>query len=247
MSADPAPPSAPSHHRATAIASEPAPTPSECRCLAGSLGLGVALYVAMGDSFTAGTGCAGGEAWPERLAGGLRAGNPRLGFRNLAVHGATSGEVLEQLPEALQLEPDLITVVCGANDVLRSTRPDEEGYARRLAILFRRLRRANPEVRIATATAPERWDFLDLGPRTRTRVERGIARLNRATREIAAAHGVPCLEVAGDDGLCDPANFAADGLHPSALGHERAARGFAELLRRSFAIETEPQGREERR
>ena len=32
---------------------------------------------------------------------------------------------------ALQLEPDLVTVVCGANDVLFSVRPDAEAYARR--------------------------------------------------------------------------------------------------------------------
>ena len=203
-----------------------------------------ALYVAIGDSFTAGTGCSRGEAWPERLAAWLRQRNPRLGFRNLAVHGATSGEVLEQLPEALQLEPDLATVVCGANDVLRSTRPDLAAYARRLAIIFGQLQRANPDVRIVTATAPERWDFLELGPRTRSRVERGIALLNETTRDVAAAHDVACLDVAGHGGLCDPANFAADGLHPSALGHARAARGFGELIRGSFAIDIDTQRRE---
>lgn len=204
------------------------------------------LYVALGDSFTAGTGCAPGEAWPERVAAGLRERSPGLRFRNLAVHGATSVEVLEQLPEALRDAPDLLTVVCGANDVLRSTRPDIAGYARRLAILFRRLRRDNPDVRIVTATAPDRWDFLELGPRTRARVERGIAGLNVATREIAGEHDVACLDVAGDDGLSDPANFATDGLHPSALGHERAAHGFDQLIRRSLELEAEERSDDER-
>ena len=202
----------------------------------------LSLYVAIGDSFSTGTGCPRGEAWPDRLAAALRRRHRRLRFRNLAEHGATSSEVLEQLPEALQLEPDLITLVCGPNDVLRSTRPDPDGYGRRLASAFERLRRANPDVRIATATAPVRWDFLDLGPRTRARVERGLARLNEATRRVAATHGVACLDVAVAPGLGDPANFAADGLHPSALGHARAAAGFVELVQQSFAIEidTEP-------
>ena len=191
----------------------------------------LSLYVALGDSFTAGTGCAAGEAWPERLAAGLRAHNPSLAFRNLAVEGATSSEVLEQLPEAIELEPDLVTVVCGANDVLRSTRPDASAYARRLGAIFGRLQRANPAVRLVTATSPERWDFLPLGPRTRERVERGICRVNRATRVVAEAYRVPYLEVAGHPGLCEPENFSADGLHPSPLGHRRAARGFGELVR----------------
>jgi lysophospholipase L1-like esterase len=84
---------------------------------------------------------------------------------------------------------------------------------------------------IATATAPEHWQFLELGPRTRARVEQALVRLNRATREVADAWGVACLEVAGHSGLGRDENFCADGLHPSALGHARAAHGFARLLR----------------
>ena len=54
---------------------------------------GLRLYVAIGDSFTAGTGCEPGTAWPERLAAALRASSPDLELVNLAVHGATSAEV----------------------------------------------------------------------------------------------------------------------------------------------------------
>ena len=200
----------------------------------------LALYVALGDSFTAGTGCSPGEAWPERLTESLRAHHAELEVRNLAVHGATSTEVVGQLPEAIELEPDLVTVVCGANDVLRSTRPDPDRYAEALERILRGLREAVPGVRVATATAPERWDFLDLGPRTRERVESAIARFNRVTRRLAARLEIPCLDVSDDPGLREPANFCADGLHPSARGHERAARGFAMLLKREWGIESDP-------
>jgi lysophospholipase L1-like esterase len=187
-------------------------------------------YAALGDSFTAGTGCAPGESWADRLAARLAAGRTEFAYRNLAVEGATSADVLGQLGPALQLEPDLVTVVCGANDVLLRVRPDPHAYSRRLAGIVRRLREALPAVLIATATAPERWDFLELGPRTRRRVEDGIARFNAATRTVAEAHDVPCLEVAGHPGLADAENFIADGLHPSPLGHQRAAAGFGRLL-----------------
>jgi lysophospholipase L1-like esterase len=190
----------------------------------------LSLYVALGDSFTAGTGCAPGEAWPERLAAALRERSPSLELRNLAVEGATSSEVLEQLPAALELEPDLVTVVCGANDVLRSTRPDPRLYGANLAMIIMRLQEALPGVRVVTATSPERWDFIDMGPRTRRRVERGISDVNRATREIAVALDVPCLEVSRDPGLADQRNFNADGLHPSPLGHRRAAEAFTQLI-----------------
>lgn len=187
-------------------------------------------YAALGDSFTAGTGCGPGECWADRLAAELAARKAGFVYRNLAVEGATSAQVLDQLGPALQLEPDLVTVVCGANDVLFSVRPDAHAYARRLAGIFRRLRSALPAVRLATATAPERWDFLELGPRTRRRLERGIVRFNAATRAVADAHRVPYLEVAGHPGLGEAENFIADGLHPSAAGHRQAATAFAGLL-----------------
>ena len=189
-----------------------------------------ASYVALGDSFTAGTACPPGQRWPDRLARALRAHNPDLIYRNVAREGATSADVLEQLGPALQLEPDLATVICGANDVLVSVRPDIEACAARLAEIFDQLRSALPGVVILTATAPERWRFLRLGPRTRRRTLDGLRRLNAATRTLAQERSIPLLDVANHPGLEDPSNFSDDGLHPSSLGHARAAREFEQLL-----------------
>lgn len=194
----------------------------------------LSLYIALGDSFTAGSGCSPGQGWPDRLTRRMRARSPELELRNLAVHGATSATVLEQLPQALDLEPDLVTVVCGGNDVLRTTRPDPEAYTRNLDAIARRILQSNRGARVVTATAPERWDFLAVGPRTRARIERGIAHINAATRLIASHYGLACLDVAGHAGLRDPANFARDGLHPSPLGHARAADAFFELIEARF-------------
>jgi lysophospholipase L1-like esterase len=190
----------------------------------------VRSYVALGDSFTAGTGCKPGEPWADRLAATLMIRFPELTYRNLAVEGAKSSEVLDQVGPALQMEPDLVTVVCGVNDVLFSVRPDPALYARNLSGIIRRLREALPAVGILTATAPERWEFLDLGPRTQARLERGTRRFNSVTRTIAKSHGLGCLEAADHPGLAEADNFVADGLHPSAEGHRQAAAGFARLL-----------------
>jgi lysophospholipase L1-like esterase len=198
--------------------------------MSSAVGQALHSYVALGDSFTAGTGCRRGERWADLLADRLAAGSSDFVYRNLAIEGATSKQVLDQLDPALRLEPDLVTVVCGANDVLLSVRPDPAAYRRRLRVMLRVLSTGLPQVRIATATAPEGWSFLDLGPRTRARVERGIAEFNVITRTVAAEFEVPCLEVAGHPGLDEPENFVDDGLHPSATGHHQAAEGFAGLL-----------------
>lgn len=197
---------------------------------------GISCFVALGDSFTAGTGSPEGLGWADRIASALRRRDSAFVYRNLAEDGATSADVLDQADQAIQLEPDLVTVICGANDVLRSTRPDEAAYARRLRRIFRRLREAGPGVILVTATSPSRWDFVPLGPRTRARVEDGMRSFNDVTRRVAQEHGVPCLDVADHPGLRDRGNFATDGLHPSPRGHARAARAFAALLRDGYRI-----------
>jgi lysophospholipase L1-like esterase len=199
----------------------------------------VSTYVALGDSFTAGRESGDGGRWADRLAKGLRAVNPDLTYRNLAVDGAGSAAVLEQIPAALELKPDLITVICGANDVLLTSRPDIEGYERRFSEILRQLGDAVPEAAILTATAPESWHFMELRPRTKARLVKALSDLNGVTRAVAARHHVPCLNVAGHPGLTDRANFSADGLHPSAQGHERAAQEIALSLRAHFGIEGE--------
>jgi hypothetical protein len=97
----------------------------------------VTTYVAMGDSFTAGFE-PGKPRWPDELADAL---GPGVRYENVAVVGATSEQVeREQLPRAVELRPDLVTLVCGANDVLDSTRPDPDAYGVRLSRMFARLR-----------------------------------------------------------------------------------------------------------
>ena len=84
---------------------------------------------------------------------------------NLAAVGATSEQVeQDQLERALELQPDVVTLVCGANDVLFNTRPDPEAYAARLSRMFARLRRELPQVQIVTATYPDISRFLDAAP-----------------------------------------------------------------------------------
>jgi phosphatidylinositol alpha 1,6-mannosyltransferase len=202
----------------------------------------IGAYAALGDSFTAGRESVDGERWADLLAAGLLAANPAFAYRNLAVDGATSAAVLAQLPAAIELQPDLVTVVCGANDVLLTTRPDVAGYARRFEEILRRLGEALPDAAVLTTTAPESWHFMELRPRTKARLVAALAELNAATEALAARYGVPCLIVAGHPGLTQRENFSADGLHPSALGHQRAAREIALALRAHFGIKTDLRG-----
>jgi lysophospholipase L1-like esterase len=195
----------------------------------------VTTYVAMGDSFTAGTDPSV-PRWADELA-------QSLGGRyvNLAEVGATSEQVeLEQLEQALALSPDVVTLVCGANDVLYNTRPDADAYADRLSRMFARLRREQPDVMILTATYPDISQFLELRPRSRIRVERGMKRFNAACRAVARSHGVVLLEGFDHPVTTTPTAFAEDGFHLGEEGHRAAAREFLRALRNRLRPRARP-------
>lgn len=190
-------------------------------------------YVAVGDSFTAGVpgNPEGAGRWPDLLADALGARHPDVEYVNLGVAGATSPEVAAgQLDRAATLEPDLVTVLCGANDVLLSVRPDIDGYRKTFGAILARLGADAPEARVLTATCADFSPWLPMGPRSRRRVAEGLAALNEVTREVAAAHDVVCLDFAGHPHAGDRGNYAADGVHPSREGNERAASAFAEAV-----------------
>lgn len=200
-------------------------------------------YAALGDSFTAGRDSIDAERWADLLAAGMRRVNPDLRYANFAVDGATSAEVLDQqVGPALELEPDFISVICGANDVLLSTRPDVKGYAKRIEAIFGRLRGGVPEAMIVTATAPESWHFMEMRPRTERRLVKATTELNEVTRAAAARFDILCLPIAGHEALSDPDTFSADGLHPSSGGHRFVAEQAAIVLHQHFGIEFEMEG-----
>jgi lysophospholipase L1-like esterase len=183
-------------------------------------------YVAVGDSFTAGAPGVAGR-WPDELAAALKPGE----YFNLGVAGATTAEVADgQLEPCVELEPDLVTVVCGVNDVLLSVRPDIEAHATALERIFSTLRARLPDAVIVTVTTPPIAEHIGLRPRSRRRVEKGVDALNTITRTLSERYGVLCLEW-GDHPLArERENFAADGFHPSLTGIRRAARACAQAL-----------------
>jgi lysophospholipase L1-like esterase len=190
------------------------------------------MYAALGDSLTHGTDPEREGRWPDAVAGALG-----CRYANFARIGATSRDVEdEQLDPALVLRPDVVSLICGANDVLESVRPDPGEYALRLERMFLRIRTVSPGALVFTATYPDLSRFVELRERTRKRVTRGIGDFNAACRAVAADYDVLVLEWADHPEQGEPAYRAADGFHPSPEGHRRAAAEvMAELRMREEA------------
>ncbi|HYI80438.1 MAG TPA: SGNH/GDSL hydrolase family protein [Thermoleophilaceae bacterium] len=194
-------------------------------------GLRFRRYAALGDSLSAGAEGDTAVPWPEHAARALAGDGPELAFSNFAAAGATSTDVaIWQLQHAVEFRPDLISLICGANDVLLSVRPDPEVFTAVFDGIVDSLRRRLPDALIVTATYPRIGSLLPVRERTSARIESGMEAVNAAIREIAVRRGLTCLEWAGHPGVDDAENFADDRFHPSAEGHRRAAAAFVEGL-----------------
>ncbi|MFJ8667540.1 SGNH/GDSL hydrolase family protein [Streptomyces sp. NPDC093600] len=197
----------------------PTDSPSHPPCL---------RYVALGDSQTEGLGdgddLVGTRGFADRLAERLAAIEPAVRYANLGVRGRLAGQVrAEQLGPALDLRPDLATVVAGVNDLLRP-RFDAAEVAEHLEAMFAALTTAG--ARVATVTFP---DMARLTPLARPLTPR-IEELNRLVRAAAARHGVVVADTARHAVVTDPRIWSPDRLHASPLGHERIAAALAHAL-----------------
>ena len=186
-------------------------------------------YVALGDSGTEGVGDHpypdGSErGWADRLAEVVAEANPDLLYANLAVRGRRIAEVHEQqLGPALALEPDLVTVVAGVNDVIRS-RFDLDASLLHMDEMLRDLTATGATV--VTATYP---DLSALIPAARL-VRRRFQLFNAGLRSVAATRGALVVDATDFPVLADPRLWCADRLHLSPEGHRGLAFATARTL-----------------
>jgi lysophospholipase L1-like esterase len=93
------------------------------------------LYVALGDSTVAGLGASSPQTnYVSRLYARLREVYPRAQVTNLGVSGATSADVVrDQLPRTVALQPHLVTLSIGPNDITQGK--DVEQYERNVEMI----------------------------------------------------------------------------------------------------------------
>lgn len=195
-------------------------------------------YVALGDSFTEGVGDVdptrpnGVRGWADRVAEQLTLRFPRTTYANLAIRGRTMAPILdEQIEPALALEPTLVSLYGGGNDILRPNVDVDElmvGYEDAIA----RLRSSGAHV--LTFTAFDAKNFYGVFKGTRGRA----AIYNEILREIAERHGVILVDFwRMSKEFSDARYWSVDRLHMNRRGHQKLAGKVLEALEVTPAVD----------
>jgi lysophospholipase L1-like esterase len=192
-------------------------------------------YVALGDSFTEGLSdpdpARPGEfrGWADRLAEHLAVHaaavtpDADVEYANLAVRGRLLPQVVaEQVPVALDAQPDLVSLVAGGNDLMRpGGDPDEIAATLEAAVL--RFRQAGADVLLATGVDTRLTPIL-------RRIRGRVAIFNANVWSIAARTGAAVLDQWGAGWVLDPRMWDVDRIHLTAEGHRRMALAAATAL-----------------
>jgi len=197
-------------------------------------------YLALGDSFTIGTGTTPDRSFPATLISRWWARGHEWELRNPAGNGYTTDDLIrEELHLVDSFLPHLVTVLIGANDIVAALR--ERGvvgdaavdrYRRQLRRIHEHVRSGAPNARVYGLPQPD-WSLTAAGASfgDPDSIGAAIERYNAIAREeVERAGGAyvdifPLMREQMRRGMTAP-----DGLHPSADAYAAWADALASRL-----------------
>ena len=179
-------------------------------------------YVAIGDSFTEGVGDPskvlpnGVRGWADRVAEKLAKAQPGWEYANLAVRSKRLRHIIdEQLEPALAMEPTLITLYAGGNDIL-DFGTDMDALLNDYELLVARLADTGATVVLFTGFDVKVSAVLEPFKKRNTQY-------NQKVRDIAEKYGAILVDYWCFDAYKDSRMWAPDRLHMSKAGHKYLA------------------------
>jgi lysophospholipase L1-like esterase len=190
-------------------------------------------YIAIGDSLSEGLGdftfhqSRQNNGWTDRLAGILAHEAAQNGYQfhyaNLALRGSKLSKIMgEQLQSALRMQPDLVTVMAGSNDLMSSQDKLPE-----LRAIYRdgiqQLLSAGCDVIVANTINPLHLRvFKPLRHRAKT--------FSKMIEEVAREFGIAVVDVFSIQDFAQLAFWDKDMVHFSGHGHIAVANRAANVL-----------------
>jgi acyl-CoA thioesterase-1 len=177
----------------------------------------VILFV--GTSLTAGYGLDPAEAFPALVQQKLDAAGLRYRVVNAGVSGETSAGARRRMRWLLRQPVAVLVLETGANDGLRGQEP--EATRGNVQAIFDEARRQRPPPRLVLAA-------MEALPNYGEEYRRRFRAIYPA---LAKANGAALVPFLLDGVAGDPSLNQADGIHPTARGHERLAENVWKVLR----------------
>ena len=181
---------------------------------------GPIVYVALGDSTGAGVGAREG-GYVARLFKRLAERRPQSKLSNLCVSGATTEDLIrDQLQKGVALNPDLVTVGIGINDIGHGLTLEQfaKNYDQILSTL-----KAKTHATIVVTNIPDISTAPRIPSSMRSQYQRQIDEFCKRLEEIAKQHEVAVFDVytiTKQELPSHPEYFSGDGFHPSDQGYE---------------------------
>ena len=188
-------------------------------------------FLALGDSFTIGTGTTPDRSFPAVLARLWTERGRAVVLSNPAVNGYTTDDLIDdELPQVASFRPTLMTLLIGANDIVQGSSDDR--YRRQLRSIHERIHDDAPDARVVGLPQPD-WSLSPAGSGfgDPAAIARKIERFNEIARnEAERGHAVwidlfPLMREQGRKGM-----VAGDGLHPSAEAYAEWAQVLARTV-----------------
>jgi lysophospholipase L1-like esterase len=197
-------------------------------------------YLALGDSFTIGTGTTPDRSFPAILVKHWHDRGDEWELRNPAVNGYTTDDLIrEELPLVAATCPDLVTLLIGANDIVAAfgergavTESDAARYRDQLRRIYERITSDAPTARVYGLPQPD-WSLTAGGSSfgDAKAIAAAIEGYNQIAREEVERAGGAYVDIFTlmreqmRKGMTAP-----DGLHPSAAAYAEWAAALKDRL-----------------
>lgn len=187
-------------------------------------------FLALGDSFTIGTGSTPDRAFPARLVERWRAKGCALALQNVAVNGYTTDDLIAtELPALGTFRPTFVSIAIGANDIVQGHTID--AYRANVRRILDAVKASG--ARIVVVPQPD-WSRSPVAASFGTPdvLADAIARFNAVLAEEARARGAEWVDLSPMmREQARAGQLASDGLHPSSDAYDAWAGELARVLK----------------
>lgn len=186
-------------------------------------------FVAIGDSFTVGIGDevegVALKSWVDHFA---QQHTPVLEYTNLAKRGLKTKEIREQqLDEALDMRPNLVSIIAGANDILKGDW-NHKVFEEELKLMVDSLSKSGTTIIIGNL--PDFTIRIPMPLEQQQLIKGQLVEANEIIQSLSNEYNLFHINLWSHSIAEDNTFWSKDLVHPNSLGYQQIGKLFFELF-----------------